>query len=102
MAKATQIPSDKWEKRVVNGVDENGEKVYKTFVGDSKEDVDEQARKFARQKKLAQQNEWQKENMERVSVVFDKGTKERIQRLGGTINGFIRDAVEKELRRCGV
>lgn len=101
MSKAVQVPNSEWQKKILVGVKEDGSKEYETITGRSKEEVDELAKKMARKRKLGQQNEWQKENMERMSVVFNKGTKERIASVGGSINGFIREAVENELRRRG-
>ena len=98
MYKAVQVPSDVWEKQVLVGENESG-KIYDIIRGNSKEEVEAKARQIARKRKLAQQNEWQKENMERVSVVLGKGTKERIKALGVTFNGFVREAVEQELAR---
>lgn len=101
MSKAKQVPSERWQKQVMVGT-ENGERVYETIYGESAEDVEKKAKAYMRKRKLAQQNEWQKENMDRMSVVFNKGTKERIQSLGETANKFIREAVEKELQARGV
>lgn len=101
MSKAKQVPSDKWEKKVMVGI-ENGERVYETVYGESEEEVEKKAKAVMRKRQMARQSEWQKENMDRMSVVFNKGTKERIQSLGETANKFIREAVEKELQARGV
>lgn len=100
--RAKRVPSDIWERQVLVGTDENGEKIYKTFSGESEEEVNEKAREYQRKKMLDRQNKWQSENKERVSVVLDKGTRERIDRSGSTLNGFIREAVDKELKRLGL
>lgn len=102
MGKATQVPSNTWQKKVTSGVDENGEKTYEVLYGDSEEDVEKKAREYAKKKKFAYMNKWQGENKERMSVVFNKGTRERIESLGCSLNGFIREAVEKELKARGV
>ena len=40
-----------------------------------------------------------KENYDRILVKFPKGTKERIQSTGETVNGFINKAVAEKLER---
>lgn len=40
-----------------------------------------------------------KENYDRVLVKFPKGTKEQIRKKSNSVNGFIVDAVKKELER---
>lgn len=40
-----------------------------------------------------------KENYDRVLVKFPKGTKEKIQATGETVNGFINRAVEERLKQ---
>ena len=37
---------------------------------------------------------WERENIERIPIRFKKGTKERIQATGRSINGFVVEAVE--------
>ena len=50
-------------------------------------------------KQYARQNEYIKNNYDRISVTFQKGTKERIKATGAkSINSFIIEAVEKELK----
>lgn len=100
--KAKKVPSDKWEIEVYVGTDENGEKVYERIEGDSEEEVQEKVKAFRRKKMLDRQNKWQSENKERVSIVFDKGTKDRIKGSGMTANSFIRMAVEDVLEKKGL
>ena len=45
------------------------------------------------------QNERIKESYDRISVTLPKGTKERIQAQGLTINGFVNELVLTELER---
>ena len=45
------------------------------------------------------QNEFIRENYDRVSVTLPKGTKDRIQATGESINGFISRLVEQELQK---
>lgn len=99
---ARAVPSDVWEMQVIVGDDENGERVYGTITGKSKEEVEQKAKQMARKRKLQQQNEWQKENLERLSVVLKKGTKDRIRSLDIAVNKFVAEAVEKELQNRGV
>lgn len=40
---------------------------------------------------------WEKENIEQIKIRFKKGTKERIQATGQSINGFVVEAVERAL-----
>ena len=56
--------------------------------------TDEELKEIARKKKLADQNEWIKNNCERANVVLPKGTKERITALGYTVNKFVNEAVQ--------
>ena len=52
-----------------------------------------------RQKKQYQrQNNYIKENFERVSVTLPKGTRERIKATGQTVNGFINKVVLDNLK----
>lgn len=52
-------------------------------------------------KQYKRQNDYVKNNYERISVVFDKGTKERIRAAcpDGSLNDFIKRAVNKELEQ---
>ena len=51
-----------------------------------------------RQKKQYQrQNNYIKENFERVSVTLPKGTREKIKKTGQTVNGFINNVVKEAL-----
>lgn len=54
-------------------------------------------------KQYKRQNEYIKDNYDRVSVTLPKGTKDRIKALGLTVNGIINDLVLAELERleCG-
>ena len=51
------------------------------------------------QKRIKRQNEHIKENYDRVSVTLPKGTKQRINGIGESINGFIGRLVSAELDR---
>lgn len=42
---------------------------------------------------------YEKENYDKVLVRFPKGTKERIQATGETVNGFIVSAVNEKLEK---
>lgn len=48
-------------------------------------------------KQYARQNDYIKNNFERVSVTLPKGTKERIKATGQSVNGFINNAVMEAL-----
>lgn len=51
-------------------------------------------------KRNKRQYDWQKENIERINVVFEKGTKEKILATGAeSVSGFIREAVEEKLKK---
>ena len=50
-------------------------------------------------KQYKRQNEYIKDNYDRVSVTLPKGTKDRIKALGLTVNGIINDLVLAELER---
>ena len=45
--------------------------------------------------------EYHKKNYDNILVRFPKGTKERIQSTGETVNGYINKAVEEKLERDG-
>ena len=47
--------------------------------------------------RVKRQNEKAKENYDRISVMLPKGTKDRIQAQGLTINGFVNQLVLKKL-----
>ena len=49
--------------------------------------------------RVKRQNEKAKENYDRISVMLPKGTKDRIQAQGLTINGFVNQLVLAELER---
>lgn len=42
---------------------------------------------------------WEKENYDKVLVRFPKGTKEKINNTGNSLNGFIVAAVNEKLQR---
>jgi hypothetical protein len=57
--------------------------------------------------RVKRQNEKAKENYDRISVMLPKGTKDRIQAQGLTINGFVNqlvldklDELEKNSNEC--
>ena len=50
-------------------------------------------------RRVKAQNERIKENYDRISVTLPRGTKERIQAQGLTINGFVNELVLAELER---
>ena len=50
-------------------------------------------------RRVKAQNERIKESYDRISVTLPKGTKERIQAQGLTINGFVNELVLAELER---
>ena len=47
--------------------------------------------------RVKRQNEKAKENYDRISVMLPKGTKDRIQAQGRTINGFVNQLVLEKL-----
>lgn len=47
--------------------------------------------------RVKRQNEKAKENYDRISVMLPKGTKDRIQAQGFTINGFVNQLVLEKL-----
>lgn len=47
--------------------------------------------------RVKRQNEKAKENYDRISVMLPKGTKDRIQAQGLTINGFVNQLVLQKL-----
>ena len=47
--------------------------------------------------RVKRQNEKAKENYDRISVMLPKGTKDRIQAQGVTINGFVNQLVLDKL-----
>lgn len=49
------------------------------------------------QKQYSRQNEYIKNNFDRVSVTLPKGTKERITATGESVNGFINRVVLSSL-----
>ena len=58
------------------------------------------------EKRNKRQYEWQKEQKERINILFDKGTKDRIKlgadKLGQTSSEFIREAIEEKLYKLGI
>lgn len=51
------------------------------------------------QKRYKKQNEHIKANYDRISITLPKGTKERIQNQGESINGYINKLVLDDLER---
>lgn len=54
-----------------------------------------------KQKRNASQNKWKANNKDRINVMFEKGTKERVaaaaDKLGESSGEFIRKAVDQRL-----
>lgn len=50
-------------------------------------------------KQYKRQNNYIKNNFDRVSVTLPKGTKEKITATGESVNGFINRVVSQELER---
>lgn len=50
-------------------------------------------------KQYKRQNEYIKDNYDRVSITLPKGTKERILNQGKSINGYITELVLKDLEK---
>lgn len=57
----------------------------------------EERKEISREKKLKAQNEWIKGKYERYGITLPKGSKERINGLGYSVNGFINEAVKRML-----
>ena len=53
-------------------------------------------------KRQDKQNQYIKNRYDRVSVVLPKGYKELINSSGATLNGFVTEAVNAELKRRGL
>lgn len=53
-------------------------------------------------KRQKKQNEYIKQNFDRVSVVMPKGRKALIENTGEKINSFICVAIDEELKRRGI
>lgn len=53
-------------------------------------------------KRMKKQNDYIKQNFDRVSVVMEKGKKELIEKSGSSINGFINAAIDNELKKRGL
>ncbi len=53
----------------------------------------DEEREEAKKHRYKRMNEWQKENVERISIVVPKGTKERITGHGYTVNKFVNEAI---------
>ena len=49
-------------------------------------------------KQYARQNDYIKNNFERVSVTLPKGTKNAIKKTGETVNGFINRIIKENLK----
>ena len=58
------------------------------------------------EKRNTRQNNWQKENKDRINFLMDKGTKDRIKlaadQAGQTSSEFIREAIEEKLTRAKI
>ena len=52
-------------------------------------------------KQYKRQNEFNKANYDRVSVMLPKGTKDRITATGASVNGFIKEATLQALEAAG-
>lgn len=63
--------------------------------------VDARQAKKTLEKQYKRQNDYIKNNYDRVSVTLPKGTKERITAAGETLNGFINRVIMEELERIG-
>lgn len=61
--------------------------------------VDMRQAKKTLEKQYKRQNEYIKDNYDRVSITLPKGTKERIKNANESINGFISRVVLQELER---
>lgn len=59
--------------------------------------VDMRQAKKTLEKQYKRQNEYIKDNYDRVSITLPKGTKERIKNTNESINGFITRVVLQEL-----
>lgn len=59
--------------------------------------MDAQKAKKTLQKQYARQNDYIKNNFDRISVTLPKGTKERITATGESVNGFINRLVAAAL-----
>lgn len=59
--------------------------------------MDAQKAKKTLQKQYARQNDYIKNNFDRISVTLPKGTKERITATGESVNGFINKLVAAAL-----
>lgn len=55
--------------------------------------MDEKSAKKTLQKQYKRQNNYIKENFDRVTVTLPKGTKNRILNTGESLNGFVNSAV---------
>lgn len=47
-------------------------------------------------------NQYARETYDRINVLLPKGTKDRIQKSGETMNSFVNRLVEAELERMGL
>lgn len=63
--------------------------------------MDARQAKKTLQKQYARQNDYIKNNFDRISVTLPKGTKERITATGESVNGFINRLVAAALDQHG-
>ena len=68
----------------------------KTLEKRAMEALERQTKQFKRQ------NEFIKNNYDRVSVTLPKGTKDRIKQTGETTNNYIKNAVLSALDKDGI
>lgn len=61
--------------------------------------VDARQAKKTLEKQYKRQNEYIKQNYDRVSVTLPKGTKERIKETGESLNSFINNAIIERLEK---
>lgn len=92
----------KYVRKLYIGVDEEGNRLYKLIEGASEAEVRYKEEKFLAKKKSVRQNEWIRQNRERLSVVVDVGTKDRIKKTGMSVNHFVERAIELYLKDRGL
>lgn len=54
------------------------------------------------EKRIKYNNQYIRDTYDRVNVLLPKGTKDRIQKSGETMNSFVNRLVEAELERMGL
>ena len=50
-------------------------------------------------KRNKRQQAWKDENRERINILFEKGTKSRIEATGAKVSEFVREAVAEKLEK---